>query len=140
MNLGTWESTYNVTPGAAGTPQGDGVPNIVKFFDDINPTRPMTAADRAALPAMGLTTINGVSYLTLTYRQNPLESGLQVNVQSSTTLVPVNQTPAWTMVSPPDFSQQVGTDAATGDPIMEVGVKTGSSTKQYIRLNLGTSP
>jgi hypothetical protein len=46
---------------------------------------------------------------------------------------------SWTTVDPPDFSQQVGTDPNTGDPIMQVGVQANGANKQFIRLNV-TSP
>jgi len=89
----------------------------------------MSSTDRAALPAVAITTSGGVNYLTLTYRQNPLETGITVNVQTSTELM------TWTTVTP-DISQQVGTDANTGDPVMEVGIKTNGVPKLFIRLNV----
>jgi hypothetical protein len=94
----------------------------------------MSASDRAALPTVGVdtTTKPGTEYLTLTYRKNAFLTGITINVQTSSNL----QT--WTTVSPPDLSQQVGTDSNTHDPIMEVGVKT-TGTRQFIRLNV-TSP
>jgi len=130
-----WESAYNITSPAAATPENDGVPNLLKYLYDINPTVPMSAFDRAALPASDIntTTKPGTQYLTLTYRQGPYLTGMTVNVQTSPDL----QT--WTTVNPPDLSQQVGTDSTTGDPIMEVGVKRTGATKQFIRLNV-TSP
>jgi hypothetical protein len=112
------------------TPENDGVTNLLKYLCDINPSRPMTAADRAALPIVGMTTVNGTTYLTLTYRQYAMETGITINVQTSADL----QT--WTTVNPPDLSQQVGTDGTTGDPIMEVGVAVNGTKKQFIRLNV----
>ena len=86
------------------------------------------------MPVAGIdtTTNPGTQYLTLTYRQYALETGVTVNLQTSPDLI------NWTTVTPPDLSQQVGTDPNTGDPIMEMGaVMTG--TTQFIRLNV-TSP
>ena len=131
-------ATNPLIAGATATPQNDGVPNILKYLYDINPSGPMSASDRAALPALGIddTTTPGTEYLTLTYRENQLMTGITVNVQTSSDL----QT--WTTLKPsdvpPDFlSQQVGADS--GDPIMEVGVKLTGAKKQFIRLNV-TSP
>jgi hypothetical protein len=116
------------------TPQNDGVPNVLKYLFGINPTTSMSATDRAALPVVGLdtTTTPGTEYLTLTYRQSPLATGLTINVQTSSALQ------SWTTVNPPNLSRQVGTDSATGDPIMEVGVIVNSPTEQFIRLNVTT--
>jgi hypothetical protein len=125
-----WATKYGLTGGATGTPQNDGVTNQIKYLLDIDPSRPMNASDKAALPAVGISTIVGTEYLTLTYRQNPLETGITINVQTSSDLK------TWVTVKPPDLSQQVGIDPTTGDPIMEVGVKMNGSNKQFIRLNL----
>ncbi len=119
-------------------PKSDGIPNLMKYLFDIDPSVTMSATDRAALPASHLdnTTTPGTAYLALTYRQNALKTGITVNVQTSSDMQ------NWTTLSasdvPPDLlSQQVGTDSTTGDPIMEVGVVVSSSTaKQFIRLNV----
>jgi len=116
--------------GPTAMPQNDGVPNLLKYLYNINPTGPMSATDRAALPTVGMTTTGGVDYLTLSFRQYALKTGITINVQTSSNL----QT--WTTVSPLDISQQLGTDSTTGDPIMEVGVKLTGATKQFIRLNV----
>jgi hypothetical protein len=122
----SWESTYSFSGAPTDTPENDGVPNLLKYLYDINPTRPMTAADRAALPTLGVTTTNGTEYLTLTYRQNSEVPDLTITPQTSTDLVNWTSTPAPT---------QVGTDAVTGDPIMQVAVPlTGG--KQFLRLQV----
>lgn len=118
--------------GPLSIPEKDGVPNLLKYLFDINPTTPMSAADRAALPVVGTTTYLETPCLTLTYRQNPLVSGLTVNVQTSSNL----QT--WQTVTP-TFTQSAGVDSGTGDPLVEVGVSVTNPTKQFIRLNV-TSP
>jgi N-acetylneuraminic acid mutarotase len=116
----------------AATPQNDGVSNLYKYLYDINPTQPMSAADRAALPTVGMASSGNTSYLALTYRQYALETGITMNVQTSSDL----QT--WTTVNPPEFSQQVGVDMSTGDPIMEIGVKATGAATQFIRLNVSS--
>ena len=117
------------SPQAAGP---DGIPNLLKYLTDIDPNVPMSATDRAALPAVGVdtTTTPGTEYLTLTYRQSAAMIGVIVNVQTS------NDLQTWKTVDPPDLFQQVGTDSTTGDPIMEVGVKLTGSANQFIRLEV----
>ncbi len=131
-----WEAQYfsatqqsaTATSGPAAVPQGDGVPNLLKYVFNIDPARPMTAADRAALPAAGLASSNGTRYLTLTYRRYALLTGVTVTVQTSPDLV------TWTTATNPTVLAS-GSDPATGDPIMEVGVPlTGS--RGFIRLNV----
>jgi cyclophilin family peptidyl-prolyl cis-trans isomerase len=131
-----WEGTYFSTSqmnnsaisGPTATPQNDGVPNLLKYFYDINPSRPMIATDRAALPVLGTTTINSLPYLTLTYRQFALKTGITTHVQTSSDL----QT--WTTVTNPTIVQ-TGANATTGDPTMQVQIPA-SGANQFIRLNI----
>ena len=130
-------ATNPLIAGASAIPQNDGIPNLLKYLYNIDPTKPMTAADLAALPTAGTNTSTnpGTQYLTLTYRQNRFLTGTTINVQTSSDL----QT--WTTLKPtdvpPDFlSQQIGADLTTGDPIMEVGVKFTGAARQFIRLNV----
>lgn len=117
--------------GPTATPENDGVTNLYKYLFDINPTQVMSATDRAALPAVGMTTNGGTNYLTLTYRENPTTTGLTISVQTSTDL----QT--WQTVSNPGLTQ-MGTDPNTGDPIMQVQVPA-SGSREFIQMNV-TSP
>ena len=125
-------SNPSISSGTA-APARDGVPNLMKYFFNINPTRTMTAPERAALPVVSsdTTTTPGTRYLTLTYRQNLAAAGVPVNVQTSTDLS------TWQTVTP-DISGQVGTDPGTGDPIRHIGVKTNGVPKLFIRLNVST--
>jgi hypothetical protein len=114
-------------------PAMDGVPNLLKYLFDIDPARAMSATDRAALPKVEMTTINSVTYLTLTFRENPLAGGVTLNLQTNTNLLST-----WTTVTP-DLDQADGTDSTTGDQMIMLGVKIGGGTNQFIRLNV-TSP
>ncbi len=127
-----WSSNYSLVTAATAIPKNDGVPNLLKYLFDIDPTKPISGADLGALPTLGTNTSTspGTTYLTLTYRQNSGMSGVTVGVETSDDL----QT--WTPVNPPDIFQQVGTDPTTGDPIMEIGVKTDGSKQQFLRLNV----
>jgi uncharacterized delta-60 repeat protein len=130
-----WIAQYLTDPATDGlfdTPQNDGITNQLKYVYDISPSRPMTASDIASLPTAGTTTINGVQYLTMTYRQDSLLTGVTLNVQVSFDLNPND----WTTVEP-TFTKIVSYDPVTGDPIVEVGVPT--YTTYFIRLNV-TSP
>jgi hypothetical protein len=132
-----WEDSYHITDSPISTPQHDGVPTLFKYLYNINPTRAMDDADRAALPVVGMTTSGGLTYLTLTYRQFAGQTGLTIQLQTCSDLkswVPIVQPgqPA----TPPPFSQQLGTDSETGDPIMEVGALANGLKTQFIRLSV----
>lgn len=113
----------------ASIPLNDGVPNLLKYLYNINPSGPMSANDRAALPVVGMTTISGTKYLTLTYRQNAQKIDASVYVQTSSDL----QT--WTTVANPTITPTGTTDSITHDPFMQVQV-LATGTKQFIRLNV----
>jgi hypothetical protein len=127
----SWSVRYPGIGGPAATPENDGVPNLLKYLFDIAPATSMSATDYAALPTAGTTTVSGTQYLTLTYRENALETGITVNVQTSPDL----QT--WTTLINPTITQ-TGTDMNTGDPIMQVSVPV-TSPAEFLRLN-ATSP
>jgi hypothetical protein len=127
-----WATKYGVLGGATGMPQNDGVSNQIKYLLDIDPTRAMNAADKAALPAVGTGTISGVECLTLTYRQSGTTSGLVVSPQVSTDLQ------SWNTPGVGSQTVQVGTDAATGDAMMQVQVPM-AGPKMFVRLSLGGS-
>jgi T5SS/PEP-CTERM-associated repeat protein len=126
--------TLNVEPLQAftgnptATPEKDGVPNLLKYLYDIDPVGAMDAADHAALPTIGTTTIGATPYLTLTFRENPTETGLTINVQSSTDL----QT--WSTLTNPTIIQ-IGNDLTNGDPTMQAQVPV-TGPRQFIRLNV----
>jgi uncharacterized repeat protein (TIGR03803 family) len=126
-DYGSWTTTYGVTGGANGTPRHDGIPNLLKYALDINPTNEITATDRVALPAVGSTTIGSTQYLTITYRENALADDLAPIVQTCSDLS------AWTSANA--TTSQIGTDPTTGDPIMQAQVPV-TSGRQFIRLNI----
>jgi uncharacterized repeat protein (TIGR03803 family) len=114
----------------------DGVPNMLKYLFDIGPNGPMTMADHAAMPAIGIddTTVPGTPYLSLRYRQNAAMSGVDVGLETSDDMV------TWTPVdSNQIISKQVDTDSTTGDPVMEMGAPRDDSPQQFLRLKV-TSP
>jgi hypothetical protein len=142
MTFTAWQSANFTSPqladtsisGPAATPENDGIPNLLKYLYDINPTVPMAASDIAALSAGGTTTIAGTTYLTLNYRQFAGQTGINLNVQVSPDLHTwTTLTPTSTPIS--DTVQQTGTDSITNDPIMQVQVPF-AGPKQFIRLNV----
>jgi kumamolisin len=132
LTFNAWEASFPnpITSGPSATPENDGVPNVLKYVFDIDPTRPMTSADRAALPTLGLDTTSnpGTDYLTLTYRefQELDASATVVTAQTSSDL----QT--WQNVA----SRQVGTNS-NGDPVMEAEV-TVTGARQFLRLHVSS--
>jgi len=140
MALSEWEAQpgfFNASQradpaisGPGATLKSDGAPNLLKYLCNINPAVPMSTTDRYALPVSGsdTTTMPGTTYLTLTYRQYALVTGLVVEVQTS----PDCQT--WTSVTP-DITKQTF-DSNTGDPVTEVEVNTNGASREFIRLHV----
>jgi len=126
-----WDGGLGAASGPTATSESDGVPNLMKYLFNINPSGEMTAADRAALPAVGIVYIGSTSYLTLTYRQYALQTGITVNVQTSSDLQ------NWQTEANPTIAE-IGLDSVTNDPIMQVTVPAYAGA-QFIRLNV-TSP
>lgn len=135
QNFTAWQTAKFTAPqqaqptfiAPASIPLNDGVPNLLKYVFDINPSVPMTSAGRGNLPVVGTTTISGTKYLTVTYHQYTKLAGVTVNVQTSPDL----QT--WTTLTNPTIVQ-TGTDSSS-DPIMQVQVPE-SGTIQFVRLNV----
>jgi probable HAF family extracellular repeat protein len=126
-------ATNSLIAGPTATPQNDGVPNLLKYLYDINPTGPMSSNDRAALPILHTVTVSGTAYLTLTYRQYAEETGLAFKVQASNNLV------TWSDdTTPADQPQPTGVTDPTStppDPFMQLRVPV-TGTPQFIRLQV----
>lgn len=130
VTFGDWQMNKGLSGpngGMASIPWNDGVPNLLKYLYDINPTASMSAADRSALPAVGTLISGGVKYLTLTYRENPTVTDIGISVEISSDLK--------TWARSGSDPVQTDTDQATGDPIMQAQVPLTEGT-QFIRLNV----
>jgi hypothetical protein len=134
-----WESQYFTAlqltnpamTGQTADPGNDGVPNLLKYLFDINPTVSISTADRAALPQVSIVNVSSTNYLVLTFRENSLAGGITVSVQTSPDLV------NWTTVTPVlNTSTPI---PSTNDTTVQVGVPASSSPMLYIRLRV-TSP
>jgi beta-glucanase (GH16 family) len=133
-----WEGLYfdssqladPTTSGTGATPQRDGVPNLCKYAFNIDPSRPMTAADWAAVPTPGMVTNGTTQYLTLTYRKYALASGITTQVQTAP-----NLQGAWETVTP-EVTKNMPCDPVTGDPVIQVQVATKGARQKFIRLNV----
>ena len=132
-SFANWATGYfgtdTVSAAYTATPKIDGVPNVVKYFSDINPTQAMSAADRAALPTVAVSgLVNGVQYLTLTYRQSVVTTGLNAELQKST------DAQNWVTIGNPTILSTT-TDPATGDPVKTAGIPLNGA-QLYLRLKL----
>jgi len=125
LTFAQWEAGYSFSGSATATPEGDGVPNLLKYVYNINPALPMTTGEKAMLPVVTTT----ATTQTLTYYQYFSLTGVTVEVQTSPDL----QT--WTTVPNNDITQ-IG--AVGSDAIMQAQV-TITPPRQFIRLNV-TSP
>jgi fibronectin type 3 domain-containing protein len=139
LTFAQWESNNGISgANAAATPENDGVPNLLKYVFDINPSRAMTASDQAALPkgSSDTTTTAGSTYLTLTYRSSTSVTGVTVSAQTSqdmvnwSTAVPVNQLPIF---------QQTPIAGST-DVTTTIGVNATGMSTDFIRLQVTLSP
>jgi CubicO group peptidase (beta-lactamase class C family) len=137
LSLNSWANSYfppaeqnnpNIV-GPTATPQGDGIPNLLKCFCDIDPGVPMDADAQAALPAGAIITVGATNYLTLTYQQNSWATGVSANLQTSTDLK------SWQTVTP-NLTRTVSTDYVTGDQTFKIGVNVTGLPKQFIRLQV----
>lgn len=126
-----WAAQFSVQGGASGIPFNDGVSNLLKYLFDIDPTHFISSQDELALPMSGVdsTTTPGTKYLTLTYRRAAYQTGLQIEVQTSTDL----QT--WQTVTP-NISTFLATDPTTGDATVQVEVDSGGVPRKFIRLKV----
>ena len=126
---GYFNSAELITPsisGASATPHGDGVPNLMKYAFDIDPAAPISAPDRAILPQGALKRISGHSYLTLTYLESQIASGLRCQLQSSAALA------TW-RDQLPEITNYLMVD---GDRLVEAGVKLDGVSPRFLRLRL----
>lgn len=137
-NYNNWANAYFPTDqatnlavsGPSATPQHDGVPNLLKYLCHINPTIPMAAADRAAMPTVGLESSGETKYLTVTYRQNTQASGVVVTMQATDDLMV-----SWQTVTP-DALENLAFDPETGDPIIRMKLDVTTSPQRFVRLNV----
>jgi len=95
------------------TPFHDGVANALKYFYGIDPSRPMTAAERRGLVRSRVTMDNGQMSLVLRFCQAGDVPDSAIRFLTGPSLPPENPTT-------PDGDQIVGTDPGTGHPIREV--------------------
>jgi alpha-tubulin suppressor-like RCC1 family protein/sugar lactone lactonase YvrE len=112
-------------------PQGDGIPNSTKFLCNIDPSRPMTAQDRAALPRLLLTQAVGgtPSQIGFSFRLNSLLNFDDFGVIKSATLA----AGSWQAAVPASIDI-VGTDPETGDEIVRVMIDVQGQSRQFIQL------
>jgi hypothetical protein len=124
-----WEAQNSGSGTLTDTPWKDGVPNLLKYFFDIDPSKPMSASEWAALPVASMVTTHGVQYLALTYRQYQLATGISFQLQTSSDLK------TWSSDTT-DVPQELTVDPQTNDPIMQVEIAMSGSARKFARLRI----
>jgi hypothetical protein len=79
--------------GDTGQPAGDGVPNLMKYALGLNPNTPVTSG----LPVVGKVTLNGKTYLTLTFTDQSALTDITYNVQVSSDMQNWQSGPLYTV-------------------------------------------
>ena len=133
-----WEGLYfdssqladSATSGTGATPQRDGVPNLCKYAFNIDPSRPMTAADWAAVPTPGDGDERDDSIPDADLPQVCLGIGEYDPVQTAP-----NLQGTWETVTP-DVTKNMPCDSVTGIPVIQVQVATKEARQKFIRLNV----
>lgn len=127
------EQADTAISGVNADPDGDGISNLLEFFHGLNPRIAATAADRNALPQIGVEPATGTPlFLTLTFRQGLRAGASATELQVSPTL----GSGTWNAVTP-DVIEQLGIDAVTGDPRVrwKVSIAPGEA-KKFLRLQI----
>jgi hypothetical protein len=135
---GSWQSNF-FTPqqlsdptvsGPAADPLHDGVPNFFKFYCGLNPTVPLTPAERLALPLLTTVTRDGVLFADLTFRRNSGASGVAIDLQQFSNDTWVNTVPDSMTASTPD--------PVTGHQTVTMEIEThGFIKRMLLRLKQG---
>jgi|GEM_PF-1516636 len=105
------------------------IPNLLKYFLNLDPIANLNDSDTRAAMSNSLETVDGSTYVTLTYRRNAHASNVDIQVQTSTTL----QADSWQTVVP-DVTESIAPDPVTGDPRTKVKVKLTGQSRMFIRL------
>ncbi len=136
--LGDWLLAAGVPPAQRAPqddPNADGIPNLLAYFLNIHPLHGRNMADAHASPHARLGQENGETYLTFTYRQNRLAQGLDATLEASPGLSPAS----WQTITP-DRTLQLGPDPITGDPLIQLWIKTGPLPQRFFRLRVTELP
>ena len=68
--------------GDTGDPANDGTPNLIKYALGLNPNKPAASG----MPVLGQVALNGKTYLTLTFTEQPALTDITYTVQVSSDL------------------------------------------------------
>lgn len=136
IGLDEWLASFGVPPGSrdpADDPNADGVPNLLAYLFRIDPMASGVGGDPGALPRIGGASEGGRRYLVLTYRRNRNASEVTEEIQISATLAPGSWLPAT-----PASTEVIGTDPATGDPVVRAKVDVTGMAKAFLRIKAET--
>ena len=111
-------------------PDHDGVPNWLAFVTDAAPLGGARVSDLGGLPQTGLETIANTTYVTLTFRRDPLAAQTSISYETSVDLAAGN----W-QAAVPDVVVALPPDPTTGDPRVCAKFSTTGGQK-FVRLRV----
>lgn len=133
-NFSPGQLLNNAVSGADADANGSGHANLLKYFHRIPPLGVVTAADRAALPAVSCEEVSGNKKVTLTYRRRFGVTGVNVDYRSSNDLV------NWSTQSP-NTESTIGSDPVTGDPIIRAEfILPANTPRKFYQLRITLTP
>ena len=135
----SWQNTWFTSSdlsnpaisGLTATPAGDGITNLMKYALNLNPK----VNGQAGLPVASTASINGQSYLTLTYTRVISATDITYNPQVSNDLHTWNSGAGYTAT----VSVTNNPDGKTQTVVVQDATSESTAGKQYMRLNV-TSP
>ena len=130
----TWQDQYNLVGNARGPmadPDGDGIPNLLEYAFNLDPTTP--GCDGLPTAATAINPADGKTYLTYTYRRRIGGGGMAYIVETTSDLMGWN--------SSGNDIQPIGAPVPNADGITEtvtlrVLPSTDSASVRFVRLRV----
>lgn len=111
--------------GEAAAPDGDGVPNLLKYYFGLPGRQPAT---RSQLPAGSLLTVTNQTFLALTYTRDPLATDVDCVAEVSPDMLTWSADPAHTRI------EQTVTEGSVERVTLRALAPVSSQAHQYLRL------
>jgi len=118
--------------GDTASPAGDGISNLIKYAANQNPWKPAAGV----LPKPGTVTVNGTTYMTLTYTQAIAALDITYTPEVSPDLKTWNSGPNYTVV----VSASNNADGVTQTVVARDLAPVGSLIERFMRLRLTDAP
>ncbi len=109
-------------------PDGDGVPNLLKYVFDINPVTGMSSGDAAKLPHPGTETIDGLPYFVFIFNKSS-HATATLSFEGCANL----SGGAWQTVVP-DITETTAPDPVTLDQTVTYKIRMDTSQARFFRL------